>query len=156
MPEPTQIYRYLRTRNLISPIFLNRNLTFMKKRMSRNNEGRKGFKIDSLLDRRTKEDSEMCITNLGSYMTLTFLGYYDQKVKISSSEKAKLELLLVKLCHKKRKESVSPVVQVSQGERIYQVLFPMLTNCGCRHQSSSSQPLRTEPPQQGARPEYSL
>ena len=122
-PEPTQIYRYLRTRNLISPIFLNRNLTFMKKRMSRNHEGRKGFKIDSLLDRRTKEDSEMCVTNLGSYMTLTFLGYYDQKVKISSSEKAKLELLLVKLCHKKRKESVSPVVQVSQGERISQVLF---------------------------------
>ena len=116
-PEPTQIYRYLRTRNLISPIFLNRNLTFMKKRMSRNNEGRKGFKIDSLLDRRTKEDSEMCVTNLGSYMTLTFLGYYDQKVKISSSEKAKLELLLVKLCHKKRKESVSPVVHMSQGER---------------------------------------
>ena len=60
----------------------------------------------------------MCVTNLGSYMTLTFLGYYDQKVKISSSEKAKLELLLVKLCHKKRKESVSPVVQVSQGEKI--------------------------------------
>ena len=89
----------------------------MKKRMSRNHESRKSFKIDSLLDRRTKEDNEMCITNLGSYMTLTFLGYYDQKVKISS-EKAKLELLLVKLCHKKRKESVSPVVQVSQGERI--------------------------------------
>ena len=89
----------------------------MEKRMSRNNEGRKSFKIDSLLDRRTKEDSEMCVTNLGSYMTLTFLGYYDQKVKISSSEKAKLELLLVKLCHKKRKESVSPVVHMSQGER---------------------------------------
>ena len=32
--KPTQIYRYLRTRNLISPIFLNRTLTFMKKRMS--------------------------------------------------------------------------------------------------------------------------
>ena len=56
----------------------------------------------------------MCVTNLGSYMTLTFLGYYDEKVKFSS-EKAKLELLLVKLCHKKRKESVSPVVQVSLG-----------------------------------------
>ena len=65
--------------------------------MSRNHEGRKSFKIDSLLERRTKEDSEMCVTNLGSYMTLTFLGYYDEKVKFSS-EKAKLELLLVKLC----------------------------------------------------------
>jgi polycomb protein SUZ12 len=44
-PEPTQIYRYLRTRNLISPIFLNRTLRFMKKRMSRTNEGRKAFKV---------------------------------------------------------------------------------------------------------------
>ena len=61
--EPTQIYRYLRTRNLISPIFLNRyqssihniiqnmyisnfrTLTFMKKRMSRTNEARKTFKV---------------------------------------------------------------------------------------------------------------
>ena len=63
--EPTQIYRYLRTRNLISPIFLNRyqssihhifqnmyilmfrTLTFMKKRMSRTNEARKTFKVTS-------------------------------------------------------------------------------------------------------------
>ena len=86
----------------------------MKKRMSRGHEARKTFKIDSLLERRTKEDSEMCVTNLGSYMTLTFLGYYDEKVKLNS-EKAKLELLLVKLCHKKRKESVNPVAQVSLG-----------------------------------------
>merc|ERR1719282_1480065 len=57
----------------------------------------------------------MCVTNLGSYMTLTFLGYYDQQVDRAECAKARLELLLVKLCHKKRKESVSPVVQVSLG-----------------------------------------
>jgi len=110
--KPTQIYRYLRTRNLISPIFLNRNLTFMKKRMSRNNEGRKTFKIDCLLDRRLKEDNDLSVANLGAHMTLTFLGYYDKSVD-ASLDKVRLELLLVKLSHKKRKESASPIVQVS-------------------------------------------
>ena len=50
--DPTQINRYMRTRNLISQIFLNRNLTFMKKRISKTYEVRKNFKIDTLLDRR--------------------------------------------------------------------------------------------------------
>ena len=87
----------------------------MKKRMSRTNEARKHFKIDTLLERRVKEESDMCVTNLGSYMTLTFLGYYDQQVDRADCAKARLELVLVKLCHKKRKESVSPVVQQSLG-----------------------------------------
>jgi polycomb protein SUZ12 len=112
--KPTQIYRYLRTRNLISPIFLNRTLTFMKKRMSRSNEARKTFKIDSLLERRVKEDSDLSVTNLGGYMTMTFLGYYDKDAN-PREEKVRLELLLVKLSHKKRKESASPVVQVNLG-----------------------------------------
>ena len=55
----------------------------MKKRMSRTNEGRKTFKIDSLLDRRLKEDSDLSVTNLGGYMTMTFLGYYDKAVDTS-------------------------------------------------------------------------
>ena len=68
----------------------------MKKRMSRSNEGRRTFKVrvpalllppdllfqvDSLLDRRQKEDNDMSVTNLGGFMTMTFLGYYD---KVSS------------------------------------------------------------------------
>ena len=43
--KPTQIYRYLRTRNLISPIFLHRNLSFMRARLSRNNSARASFKV---------------------------------------------------------------------------------------------------------------
>ena len=85
----------------------------MKKRMSRSHEARKHFKIDSLLERRAKEESELCVTNLGSYMTLTFLGYYDQKV--NTKTEAQLELVLVKLSHKKRKESSSPAVHQSLG-----------------------------------------
>ncbi|CAM9343895.1 unnamed protein product [Lampetra planeri] len=38
--KPTQIYRFLRTRNLIAPIFLHRTLTYMSHRNSRNNTRR--------------------------------------------------------------------------------------------------------------------
>ena len=55
----------------------------MKKRMSRTNEGRKMFEIDKFLDRRLKEDSDLSVTNLGGYMTMTFLGYYDKAVDAS-------------------------------------------------------------------------
>ena len=34
--------------------------------------------VDSLLERRQKEDNDMSVTNLGGYMTMTFLGYYDK------------------------------------------------------------------------------
>uniref|UniRef100_A0A8C0KRT1 SUZ12 polycomb repressive complex 2 subunit n=1 Tax=Canis lupus dingo TaxID=286419 RepID=A0A8C0KRT1_CANLU len=39
--KPTQIYRFLRTRNLIAPIFLHRTLTYMSHRNSRTNIKRK-------------------------------------------------------------------------------------------------------------------
>merc|ERR1719175_552186 len=45
---------------------------------------------------------------------MTFLGYYDKAVD-ASLDRVRLELLLVKLNHKKKKESASPVVQVSLG-----------------------------------------
>ncbi|XP_053563371.1 polycomb protein SUZ12 [Bombina bombina] len=38
--KPTQIYRFLRTRNLIAPIFLHRTLTYMSHRNSRSNAKR--------------------------------------------------------------------------------------------------------------------
>ena len=45
--KPTQIYRFLRTRNMISPVFLHRNLSFMRKsRLSRNEEGLNRIKQD--------------------------------------------------------------------------------------------------------------
>ena len=85
----------------------------------------------------------MSVTNLGGYMTMTFLGYYDKVDLISvieyllfstlkntyqnilqyffdhfqaglKEERVRLELVLVKLSHKKRKESADPMVQVIQ------------------------------------------
>ncbi|VVD03253.1 unnamed protein product [Leptidea sinapis] len=114
--KPTQIYRFLRTRNMLSPIFLNRTLSYMKRRMSRSNKGRTGFKVDSLLEKITlKKSTELQPNSLGGYMTLTFLGFYDKSLDQSIDYQVKVETLLLKICHKKRKESSSAIVEVSVG-----------------------------------------
>uniref|UniRef100_A0A667XHC0 SUZ12 polycomb repressive complex 2 subunit a n=1 Tax=Myripristis murdjan TaxID=586833 RepID=A0A667XHC0_9TELE len=76
--KPTQIYRFLRTRNLIAPIFLHRTLTYMSHRNSRNNP------------------SQNCENEQNS---------------------VSLEVLLVKVCHKKRKDVSCPVKQVPTGKK---------------------------------------
>ncbi|XP_039755360.1 polycomb protein suz12-B isoform X1 [Pararge aegeria] len=116
--KPTQIYRFLRTRNMLSPIFLNRTLSYMKRRMSRTNKNRVGFKVDSLLEKITlKKSTELQPNSLGGYMTLTFLGFYDKSLDEPCTRdfQVKVETLLLKICHKKRKESSSAIVEVSVG-----------------------------------------
>uniref|UniRef100_H2YZ91 Uncharacterized protein n=1 Tax=Ciona savignyi TaxID=51511 RepID=H2YZ91_CIOSA len=46
--KPTQIYRFLRARHCISPVFLHRSLFYMQDRCSRNNGRRKLFRVDDL------------------------------------------------------------------------------------------------------------
>ncbi|KAI4493143.1 hypothetical protein M0802_009560 [Mischocyttarus mexicanus] len=110
--KPTQIYRFLRTRNQISPIFLYRNLTYMRQRMSRSHKSRRGFKIDTILEKLTSKNMEEQILGVRGYMTLTFLGFYDKKIE-ASQDPVKVETLLLKICHKKRKDVSSPIMQVS-------------------------------------------
>ncbi|XP_072763589.1 polycomb protein suz12-B [Anoplolepis gracilipes] len=112
--KPTQIYRFLRTRNQISPIFLYRNLTYMRQRMSRSHKSRRGFKIDTILDKLLAKKKQEQNLGVRGYMTLTFLGFYDKRVEISQ-EPVKVETLLLKICHKKRKDVSSPIMQVSVG-----------------------------------------
>ncbi|KAK2584933.1 hypothetical protein KPH14_002528 [Odynerus spinipes] len=112
--KPTQIYRFLRTRNQISPIFLYRNLTYMKQRMSRSHKSRRGFKIDTILERLMSKNSQEQNLGVRGYMTLTFLGFYDKKIE-ASQDPVKVETLLLKICHKKRKDVSSPIMQVSVG-----------------------------------------
>ncbi|KAG8231689.1 hypothetical protein J437_LFUL007464, partial [Ladona fulva] len=106
----------MRTRNMISPIFLNRTLAYMKGRMSRTNLGRQTFRVDSLLDRALAKQREASRPDrpLSSYMTLTFIGFYDKKVE-SSQDTVLVETFLVKICHKKRKDVSSPIMQVCVG-----------------------------------------
>lgn len=86
----------------------------MPQRMSRSHKSRRGFKVDSLLDRVLAKRNEIPSTILAGYMTLTFLGFYDKTLE-SHSQSAQVETLLLKICHKKRKDSSAPIQQVSFG-----------------------------------------
>ncbi|XP_015517964.1 polycomb protein suz12-B isoform X2 [Neodiprion pinetum] len=112
--KPTQIYRFLRTRNQISPIFLYRNLSYMRQRMSRSHKSRRAFRIDTILDGLTLKNNQGQNPGVRGYMTLTFLGFYDKKVE-TTQEPVKVETLLLKICHKKRKDVSLPIMQVSVG-----------------------------------------
>uniref|UniRef100_A0A673CZU2 Uncharacterized protein n=1 Tax=Sphaeramia orbicularis TaxID=375764 RepID=A0A673CZU2_9TELE len=97
--KPTQIYRFLRTRNLIAPIFLHRTLTFMSHRNARANN-----------------------RSLSSHLQLTFTGFFHKDEKPSPNSEneqnsVSLEVLLVKVCHKKRKDVSCPIKQVPTGKK---------------------------------------
>uniref|UniRef100_A0A668ATT5 SUZ12 polycomb repressive complex 2 subunit b n=1 Tax=Myripristis murdjan TaxID=586833 RepID=A0A668ATT5_9TELE len=101
--KPTQIYRFLRTRNLIAPIFLHRTLTFMSHRNTRTNAKR----------------YNIC---LSSHLQLTFTGFFHKDEKPSQNSEneqnsVSLEVLLVKVCHKKRKDVSCPIKQVPTGKK---------------------------------------
>ncbi|XP_037287255.2 polycomb protein Su(z)12 isoform X1 [Rhipicephalus microplus] len=107
--KPTQIYRYLRTRHVASPIFLHRTLTYMSHRMSRNHKNRKNFKIDSLLQRvQAQQDPSSC--RAPSQMTLIFTGFFDRSTK---RDMVTAEAVILKICNKKKKELELPLSQLS-------------------------------------------
>ncbi|KAJ3663017.1 hypothetical protein Zmor_007328 [Zophobas morio] len=110
--KPTQIYRYLRTRNMCSPIFLNRTLTYMRYRMSRSHKSRINFKVDSILDKVTSRQDHSTIQP--GFINITFLGFSDKSLD-HSAQTAQVETVLLKISHKKRKDSSAPSMQISLG-----------------------------------------
>ncbi|XP_028842424.1 polycomb protein suz12-B-like isoform X2 [Denticeps clupeoides] len=120
--KPTQIYRFLRTRNLIAPIFLHRTLTYMSHRIARPNANRKSFKLDGLLHKVEKTRGEQETQSLASHLQLTFTGFFHKTEKPPENSEneqnsVSLEVLLVKVCHKKRKDVSCPVKQVPTGKK---------------------------------------
>ncbi|XP_072549959.1 polycomb protein suz12-A isoform X1 [Salminus brasiliensis] len=120
--KPTQIYRFLRTRNLMAPIFLHRTLTYMSHRNSRTNGKRKGFNVDDLLFKVERTKMEQESHNLASHLQLTFTGFFhkiDKNSQNSENEEnsVSLEVLLIKVCHKKRKDVSCPIKQVPTGKK---------------------------------------
>lgn len=96
----------------------------MKRRMSRSNKSRNGFKVDSLLEKISlKKSTELQPNCLGGYMTLTFLGFYDKSLDDPRDYQVKVETLLLKICHKKRKESSSAIVEVSVSTKMNTLNF---------------------------------
>ncbi|XP_053309381.1 polycomb protein SUZ12 [Spea bombifrons] len=120
--KPTQIYRFLRTRNLIAPIFLHRTLTYMSHRNSRSNGRRKSFKVDGMLLKVEKMKGDQESHSLSAHLQLTFTGFFHKNDKPSQNSENEqscvtLEVLLVKVCHKKRKDVSCPIRQVPTGKK---------------------------------------
>ncbi|XP_016090982.1 polycomb protein suz12-B [Sinocyclocheilus grahami] len=120
--KPTQIYRFLRTRNLIAPMLLHRTLNFMSHRNSRTNAKRKTFKVDDLLSNLERMKGEPESQSLTSHLQLTFTGFFHKNDKPclnseNDQNSVSLEVLLVKVCHKKRKDVSCPIKQVPTGKK---------------------------------------
>ncbi|GFS05540.1 polycomb protein suz12-like, partial [Elysia marginata] len=112
--KPTQIYRYLRTRSCVLPIFLPRSLSYMKQRRSVTNVKRKFFKIDSILETvEAKFGADPLKHRLRQEtLHLSFSGFHIAEFA-TEAEFADVEVLLLRICLKRRKESRVPVVPVS-------------------------------------------
>ncbi|MPC32504.1 Polycomb protein suz12 [Portunus trituberculatus] len=123
------------------PIFLQRTLYYMRGRMSRSHKNRMTFKLDGLLEKVLADPYltltlsvesvvvelaiEECVVVLqvtqkserqgerpASYLNIAFTGFHDDKLEGVSGDVARVETFIVKMCHKKRKESSAPLMQV--------------------------------------------
>uniref|UniRef100_A0A7N8WZK4 Polycomb protein suz12-B-like n=1 Tax=Mastacembelus armatus TaxID=205130 RepID=A0A7N8WZK4_9TELE len=96
----------------LQPIFLHRTLTYMSHRNSRINVKRKSFKVDNLLFKVEKMRGEQETHRF----VLLFSGKPSQDCE-NEQNSVSLEVLLVKVCHKKRKDVSCPVKQVPTGKK---------------------------------------
>lgn len=89
----------------LQPIFLHRNLTYMKDRMSRKRDSRKNFKVDSLLKmvetRNAAEEERNGAPN--KFMTLMFLGFYNKSMV--DEQFVEVEIIVSKISQMKRKDN---------------------------------------------------
>lgn len=112
--KPTKIYRYLRTRHIVSPIFLTRSLYYMQQRRSVSNAKRKSFKVDSLLAKKKVTVKQEVLENSVKYLKLEFVGFYDKEVPKYTTH-VEVEAIVTKI-HQKRKDEGSPhMKQTSLG-----------------------------------------
>ncbi|XP_064619143.1 polycomb protein suz12-like [Lineus longissimus] len=118
--KPTQIYRYLRSRNVVSPVLLNRNLLYMRKRLSRPEKRKRStFKIDSLLEEIAQKDdnSSQNAKQKSGFLNLEFHGLYQRDLPNNNTvEKVDVQPILLKLCHKKRKGTFGHLSQTELGK----------------------------------------
>ncbi|XP_056409214.1 polycomb protein SUZ12-like [Hyla sarda] len=82
----------------------------MSHRNSRSNARRKTFKVNDLLSKVEKMRGEHETDSLSAHLQLTFTGFFHKSDKPAPNSEndqnsVTLEVLLVKVCHKKRKVS---------------------------------------------------
>ncbi|XP_058054537.1 polycomb protein suz12 isoform X2 [Anopheles bellator] len=132
LEKPSQIYRFLRTRNMLMPIFLSRNLSYMRNRCLRSHKSRQTFKIDSMLGKKVaKLEAEASAASMASaagggivtseYLTILFLGFFDESNHSTlfdgcgRERSVVIETNLIKITHKRHAIS-SGLMQFSVGK----------------------------------------
>lgn len=111
--EPTQIYRYLKTRFISSPLFLHRNLSYMKGRTHRNNKYRSDFKVNDILSKIQQQHNRDYRPNENENLIIGFVSFNDVKLQ---SNYVKVDTKLEKVSYKRRKESTMAQNQIRIGE----------------------------------------
>ncbi|XP_046845611.1 polycomb protein SUZ12-like [Xenia sp. Carnegie-2017] len=128
--KPTQIYQAFNTE---IPIFLHRNLTYMRNRSTRvNKRQREKFKIDDILERCERMNhGNLTCSDKNGYLNMTFKGFFEVQcicgeIPTPSSDiladqnLVPAEVFIVKVCHKRRKDTTPPIIQ----ERVGRCLVP--------------------------------
>lgn len=92
----------------------------MKHRMSRNHKKRTEFKIDNMLTDKLNKIRQDKNLGSGNYMSLMFLGFFDKPLcnDYIINDIVRVETILLKISHKKRKDSSSPYMQESVSIKI--------------------------------------
>ncbi|XP_065360772.1 polycomb protein Su(z)12 isoform X2 [Calliphora vicina] len=110
--KPTQIYRFLRNRHGTSPIFLQRTLSYMKERMSRNHRKRNNFKINTMLDVLTQKSQTLA----NNYLNIVYNGLFEKTASAEHAwkegDKVTVESTLYKITKSKRKDSTSDFQEI--------------------------------------------
>lgn len=84
----------------------------MRYRMSRGHKSRRTFKVDTLLEKITAKQDASSIQP--GFINITFLGFAEKSLE-NNAEIAQVEIILLKISHKKRKDSSAPSMQMSLG-----------------------------------------
>lgn len=59
----------------------------MRQRMSRSHKSRRGFKVDTILDKLIAKKKQEQNLGIRGYMTLTFLGFYDKRGTVARTQR---------------------------------------------------------------------
>lgn len=87
----------------------------MKKRLSRNNTNRSTFQIDNILMDKIKLQEKKCGL-LNDYMSLIFISFLDKSFPTDAKNFVQVEIILLKISHKKRKDNVSDMSHTIIGQ----------------------------------------
>jgi len=142
--KPTQIYRYLRSRQALSPMFLQRTLSYMRDRRTKvsksSKKKRKEFKLDGMLDSRKTQmdeilqkddtDDDSYSFHIENFLNITFAGFFHgpefgeeifntsdlSKQASLKDEFVDVNLQLIKILARKKKGEEIPVDSLDLGQ----------------------------------------